>query len=620
MPEVFEKLSSRQKQIVKHQSGPMLVLAGPGAGKTEVLTHRIAYLVNNRDQNPAEILAATFSRKAASDMAERLKDFEGLEKAKPRISTLHAEALRILREIKKGSKFLLEGDEILELMIDASQDLHLKIGVRGVAGLGQEIALLEARNILPNEIKDVDSQTKILKKFYERYEELLAFNHAVAMDGLVMKVVRALHANDFSYESNVRHLLVDEYQDINRAESQFIKSLAKDAESFFVVGDDDQSIYGWRGADPNIIRNFQKDFEKAKVEILDESHRCTEHILLGAQGIVSKDPNYMHKPLYSAKGEGSLIHLLLSKSWTVEGLWIVEWIRDHVSKNLFEARNIVILCKTPKFVDFVAGELRRVGIEVSYWRSGGLLADKNVRDILAHIRLLTDKEDNLALRKCMLTPICKGVGRGGIFRLRKIAEKYSCSLWKVVDSAKKYAGLKRWQNQLIEFATKIKGLESKSSELNVDQTIHLIAKEIGISESHSVDRLRRFAKELPLDADLDDFLSEVRSRRLDLAGGQPEPEEETDVVNVMTMHSAKGLNFDVVFLLGMDEGILPDPTREINEQRRLCYVAMTRARKELFLCHAKVRTGPAARGWSRYDPSSFLSDIPKEHRKIIRLI
>jgi len=598
----------------------MLVLAGPGAGKTEVLTHRIAYLVTNRDQKPAEILAVTFSRKAAYDMAERLKDFQGLEKAKPRISTLHAEALRILREMKKDGKFLLEEDEALELMIDAAQDLRLYIGAREVTGLGQEIALLKAKNILPNEIKDIDNHTKMLKKFYERYEELLAFNQATPIDGLVMKVVRVLHATGFNRQYNIRHLLVDEYQDVNQAEFQFIKLLAEDAESLFAVGDDDQSIYGWRGTDPNIIRSFQRDFEKTQIEILDESHRCTEHILLGAQAIVSKDPNCIQKPLRSAKGEGSLIHLLLSKSWTVEGLWIAEWIRDHVSKNLFEARNIAILCKTPKFVEFLAGELRRVGIEVSYWRSGGLLADKNVRDIMAHIRLLTDREDNLALRRCMSTPTCQGVGRIGLLRLRKIAEKNSCSLWKVVTNAIRYRELKRWQDQLIAFASKIKQLDLKSAEANVDQTIQLIARQIGVSESQSVEKLRRFAQALPPDADLDYFLSEVRSRKLDLAGGQPEPEEQTNAVNVMSMHSAKGLNFDVVFLLGMDEGILPDSTREENEQRRLCYVAMTRARKELFLCHARLRTGPAARGWSIYHPSRFLNDIPKKHIEVIRLV
>jgi DNA helicase-2/ATP-dependent DNA helicase PcrA len=596
----------------------LLVLAGPGTGKTEVLTHRIAYLVNNKNVCPEKILAITFSRKAASEMTERLKNFNGFEKNQPQISTLHAEALRILSGMWSNNMFLLDDDETWLLIMDAAEDIGLNLRARELRNLERAIGLQKANNRLPNEILCINKQTRTLKKLYERYEELLNFNRAIDLDGLISKTVRVLHLSGFGYKPKIRHVLVDEYQDINQAEFEFIQILAKNVDSLFVVGDDDQSIYGWRGADPNIIRRYQQDFQGAKVEILEESHRCTENILKGAQAIVSKDPNYQHKPLRSVKGEGSPIHILVSKSWTAEAIWIANWIRDSLSKDLYKPSKIAILCKTLKLADFLAEQLRIAGIDYVYWRSGGLFTQDVVRDILAHIRLIIDKEDNLALRRCMRTATGQGIGKTGISKIRRIAEKHLCSLWEVLINSDKYIEIQRWRRHIKRFVTKIQELENKSSKLKLNETIHLIAKEIGASKKDGVDKLEGFAKSLPIDTSLEDFLAEVnKNRGLDLAGGVPEPEEEKDAVTIMSMHSAKGLTYDVVFLLGMEEGIFPDSTQDINEQRRLCYVAMTRARKELFLCCSKARKGPPAKGLTFYNPSSFLYAIPKDHREVI---
>lgn len=619
MPVSFDDLDFKQKQVVRHQAGPLLVLAGPGTGKTEVLTHRIVYLITRANVPPEEILAITFSRKAANEMAERLKKFEGLEEAQPRISTLHAESLRILGDMGKASKFLVADDEAQLIMKDAAEDLG--VPTKELRGLEEQIRLLKANNTLPEEISGESKQVQLLKNFYTRYEQLLSFNQATDLDGLVLRVVRVLSDNNSylnTYKPEARHLLVDEYQDINKSEYELIHILAAGVRSLFVVGDDDQSIYGWRGADPSIIRNFQQNFRASQIEILEKSYRCPEHILKGAQAIVSKDPKYRPKPLSSSKGEGSPIHILLSKSWTVEALWIAKWIKDYLSEG-FNPRNIVIISKTTKIVDFLVGELKRVGINVTYWRSGGLFADRNIRDILAYLRIFVARDDNLALRKCMMGPAGQGIGNVGILKLRRTAEKHRCSLWEVMVNPRKYRQIKRWWSHFERFARRIDELHNKSTKLKLDEVIDLIAKEIGASGLSSVDKLKTFAKSFPEDMSLEDFLSEVNKKRgLDLAGGGPEPEEKADAIAVMTMHSAKGLNYDVVFLVGMDEGILPDPSQDENEQRRLCYVAMTRARKELFLCHAKMRRGPAAKGWSTYNPSRFLSEIPKEHRDIIR--
>ena len=201
--------------------------------------------------------------------------------------------------------------------------------------------------------------------------------------------------------------------------------------------------------------------------------------------------------------------------------------------------------------------------------------------------------------------------------MRRIAERHSCSLWQIIVNYNKYANIQRWRHHLKRFATKIQQLENKSSQLKLNEIINLIAKEIGKS-GKSVEILKHFAKSMPPDTDLEDFLAEVnRNRGLDIAGGVPEPEEEKEAVTIMSMHAAKGLTYDVIFLLGMEEGIFPDPTQDINEQRRLCFVAMTRARKELFLCYSRALKGSPSRGLRFCNPSSFLLAIPKEHRKII---
>lgn len=620
MPVAFRDLYPEQKTAVKHHRGPLLVLAGPGTGKTLVLTHRIAYLVNTLKVDPQEIMAATFSRKAAMEMSKRLNCFKGFEETQPQVSTLHAAALRTLGEMGSSSKYLLDNDEIRMLIMDAAEDIGLYASAHELKELKNEIELLKAKNTLPNEIRCMNTEARTLKTLYERYEELLNFHSAIDLSGLIMKVVRILSSSGFNPEGKIKHLLIDEYQDINQSEFEFIQILAKNVENLFVVGDDDQSIYGWRGADPNIIRKFEQDFQDAEVEILEKSHRCTDNILKGARAIVSKDPDYTPKRISSIKGAGSPIHILWSKSWTAEALWIADWIKDNLAKGLFRPRDIVILSKSPKLADFLAEEqLSRLGIDTVYWRAGGLFSQKIVRDILAHVRFIVDREDNLALRRCMKTPTGHGIGKKAVLQLRRIAEKDSCSFWEVLIEADRHTMLRTWRRCIDRFVTKIEQLDNKSSELKLDETIQLIAKELNASRLAAVDKLKSFAQSLSNNVDLEDFFSEVnKNRGLDLAEGAPEPEEEKDAVTIMSMHSAKGLQYDVVFLLGMDQGIMPDPTQGENEQRRLCYVAMTRAQKELFLCTAKLRKGPAVRGMTFYKPSRFLSEIPKEHRELIR--
>lgn len=609
----FKQLNIKQKKVIKTKDETLLVLAGPGTGKTEVLTHRILHLVS-AGVDLEKILAVTFSRKAANEMAERLCNSLEVERDLMNVSTLHAEALRQLTETGHKRKFLLGNDETRQIIKDAAEDVGYDEGWAAMRSLEINIRLSKAQNELPSEITDGD-----FKQAYMRYEELLEFNKAIDLDGLVMRIVRTISQNPgHSLNINQIHLLVDEYQDINQAEYQFIQLLSENAESLFVVGDDDQSIYGWRGANPDIIRNFEEDFPECKVEILEESHRCSGNILEGAYAIVSRDPECIKKPLCSSKGDGSPIIILISKSWTVEVFWIVDWLKKYLSKNSTKPSDVAVLVKTLNLAEFLAEQLRIAKIPAVYWRSGGFLSDKNVLDILAHIRLIADKEDNLALRRCLKTITGYGIGYSAERELRYLAERNKCSLWDVMRNFTRFNTLRRWRTSIKNFVATIDKMEEEITD-ELDIIVNLIARRMKTDQLSSVKKLRDFSKTLPENTDLDDFLTELhRNRGLDLAGGGPEPGTEEDAIAIMSMHSAKGLGFKVVFILGMDYGLMPDPNQDINEQRRLCYVAMTRAKDKLFLCHSKLRKGPASRGHSFYNPSSFLRQIPAKNRKIIQ--
>jgi len=609
----FDELSPKQKEIVKHETGSLLVLAGPGTGKTEVLIQRIAYL-NSQKKIPSDrIIAVTFSRKAANEMIDRLRDFPGLETTPFRVSTLHAESLRLLNQIGIGRKFLVADDETRVLIKDAAEDLGIKRDWRTLTSLEKEIKLLKANNQVPSEVANGN-----LQRFYQRYEELLEFNSAIDLDGLVMRVVRELVSGALSSPKAFEgHLLIDEYQDINQAEYRLIQILGTGAESIFIVGDDDQSIYAWRGADPDIIRNFSQDFPSGRTQILEQSRRCPRHILLGAYSIVSRDPNCIRKPLCSAKGDGALIHILLSRSYGAEAVWIADWMRKYLSKDSTKPSDIAVVAKNPGIAEALVDQLRIVKIDTAYWRSGGFLSDRNVLDILAYMRLIIDKEDNMALRKCIATA-AYGIGDVAERNLRLIAEKSACSLWEVMTNAQKFAKLSKWKKSIEGFVAKIKKMEDEFSELRLDQVVQSIAKEMGTDQLLNVKRLQDFAKPIGEEAELKDFLEELNKKKgVDLAGGGPQAETDAEAVAIMSMHSSKGLGFKIVFILGMDNGILPDMSQNEYEQRRLCYVAMTRAKEELFLCHSRMRKGPIARGQSFYQPSRFLGNIPKEHREII---
>jgi len=588
------------------------VLAGPGTGKTEVLAHRIIHLINNYGALPQEILAVTFSRKAATEMRERVAGPLGGVAENIRISTLHAEALRLLHGMHGAPRFFVSDIEARLLMQDAIEDTGFANSAR-VRSCQDWVRLRKAEHLRPGQLTPTDSNSQMMKSVYDRYEELLTFNRSADLDSIVGRAVELLptvHGSD-NPASYVKYLLIDEYQDINECEHKLIHLLAQLASKIFFVGDDDQSIYGWRGASPSIIRNYQLDF-LGSTDSLEESTRCTNNILRAAVSIVSHDSGYVRKTLRSTKGDGKPVQVLHSSTETLEARWISQRIRGRVSTGEWQANRIAIICRRPDLADPVVDRLKRDGIESVYWRSGDTLRDEAVQGILAFLRIVLDTEDNLALRLCLATKLGKGIGNRAFSKLRGTAERQNVSLWEVLKRADTFSELKKWQSPFKRFVESSEKIIASVQDLRPGAAVELVAKSLGTYSRVGAKKLKVAADRLPGESELSDFVDELhKNRSLDLAGGAAEPAHEGEnAVSVLTMHASKGLGFDVVFILGMEDGSLPSPNQDLDEQRRLLYVAMTRAKNELYLCNSQTRVGPPARGFQFYVASRFLNEVP----------
>jgi len=613
----YDRLSPSQKRVVSHSANRLLVLAGPGTGKTEVLTHRMIHLINSIHALPQEILAVTFSRKAAKEMKDRVSTSLGEAAENIRISTLHAESLRILGGAHAAAKFFVSDDEARMLMQDAIDDSGLSSSVRP-RDCQTWVRLRKAQCILPGEVVPSDNSVSNMKSVYIRYEELLAFNRASDLDGLVLRVLRVLPtiSEETDPTSYIKHLLVDEFQDINEGERQLIHLLSEHASTIFAVGDDDQSIYSWRGADPAIIRNFAADFT-GKVEILQESNRCTDHILQGAKVIASNASGYIPKSLVSARGAGEPIHVLSSSSENAEAFWIAREIKRKVSAGEWNLSRIAIICKRLDLADPLEKRLRREGINNILWAPKGVTTDESVGEILGHLRVIADQSDNLAVRRCLEGGSGRGVGRKCVTELRHIAESGNQSLWSTAKDASNRQELKRWHLPLQRFVQTIETLLTQTAGLNPPETVKKVVERLRMRQAPSIANLIQVATNLS-DLSVSGFVNEVqKNRSLDLAGGASEPATgNSQSLSIMSMHASKGLTFDTVFILGMENGMLPDFRGDNGEQRRLLYVAMTRARNSLYLCSSRRRIIGGRAGFSAR--SRFISEIPTEHLSAIR--
>ncbi len=454
----------------------------------------------------------------------------------------------------------------------------------------------------------------MFKKIYIRYQELLRFHSALDFQDLIIQACKLLEESEETknnYQGKNKYLLADEFQDINKSEYSLIKYIAGTAKGLFVVGDDKQSIYGWRGGDPQIILDFTKDFLQAIQKPMTICFRCPEKIIKGADKFINRDP-----PLKPIQGDSEPIWILDCRSDVQEEKYISDWIKNALNSGKYMPKDIAVLYRGGDIADKIAESLANANIPII---RPSPEETKHVREFIACLRLIVDRRDSLALRVCLASRLAKGIGNKAIKKLREYAESNKCSFWDALTVAKSKGSFKRWHKSLQAFNHLFEDLSATVSKSKINFSLYKIAKNFGYEkEPRIVDIIKR-SECIPDKWSLYDFIQDIRGLKGEKSADQKESgEEEINAILFITMHSVKGLQRKVIFVLGMEKGSFPQSDGDIEEQRRLCYVAMTRAEEKLFLCYAKKREGKVAQGYNFYDKSPFIFEIPELYRKFIQ--
>jgi DNA helicase-2/ATP-dependent DNA helicase PcrA len=607
-------LTEEQQNIITESIGkPTLVLAGPGTGKTELLAQRILYLLKKNLASKDEIVGITFTTKAAEQMKKRLTELGLSAEDQPLICTLHSLSVRILKD--KGSEVgiseeftIADGYESYLVLGDAILDVNPNVKSR-IKQYSNEILLLKAEKKHP---KDV--QNGLTKKIYTRYQELLQFHSALDFQDLILEACRLLETSDEAksyYQERCNNLLIDEFQDINRAEYSLVRLLTNKGVGLFVVGDDKQSIYGWRGGASEIILGFTQDFDEAIKRPMTICFRCPEKIIRGADEFIKRQP-----PLNPLQKDSELIKILDCRSDVEEARYISEWIVSAIKNNQYAPKDIAILYRGGDIADKIDKNLTKANIPKT---RPSPEKTRHIREFIACLRLIVDRRDSLALRVCLASELAKGIGSKAIKNLRDYAETNKCSLWDAVIIAQSDDSFRRWHKSIKAFIQLFENLSATASKMKLDQLLYDVAKAFGYEKEPRVIDMIKKSEQIPDDWSLYDFIQEIRGLRGEKSADPRESsEEEIDKVLFITMHSVKGLERKVIFVLGMEKGSFPQLDGDIEEQRRLFYVAMTRAKERLFLCYANKREGKLAQGYNFYDKSPFIYDIPDSYREFIQ--
>ncbi len=633
---LFASLNPIQAEAVTHIDGPLLIFAGAGSGKTRVLTHRVAYLIAERGVRPGNILAVTFTNKAASEMKERIVQLVGDRSRAIWIGTFHAMCARILREaganigVEKDFIVYDDGDQ-MTLVRECLEQLYIdekKFAPRAVLS---HISRAKERLVSAEEFS-LHYQgffENIVAKVYPLYQEKLRASNALDFDDLLMQAVRLFQLKPEvleTFQNRIRYILVDEYQDVNYAQYLLLKLLAQNHRNLCVVGDDDQSIYAFRGADVSLILQFERDYPDAKVVKLEQNYRSTKTILDAAHGVVSRNVGRKDKKLWTEKEPGPPIVRREAENEQEEAVFVVRKIWEAVRSENRKYGDFAILYRTNAqsrvfeevFLNF-STPYRIIGGVRFYER-------REVKDVLAYLRVIHNPLDSVSLKRIINTPT-RGIGATTIARLEKEAHELKRSLWDVVTEVHLLTDLvQRARNAVTGFASMIMELRNQREGQTVtDIAAAVLAKTGYLAEleaertveaqtrAENVRELLTVTTEFDSSADertLSAFLEQVS-----LVSDLDDLNNEREAVTMMTLHSAKGLEFPVVFLVGLEENIFPHirsqtSDKEMEEERRLCYVGITRAREELYLTHAYRRTLFGA--ISSNPPSRFLKEIPSE--------
>lgn len=596
----IDNLNDKQKEAVLYINGPMLVLAGAGSGKTKVLTNRIANLIDN-GISPANILAITFTNKAAKEMKDRVFNLIGNDAYMIQISTFHSLGLKILKENYEKLGYdknfvVIDSDDALTVIKKIMKDMNLSPQYYNAKNIRNKISSAK------NELMDLQSfanleYDKNIVKVYEKYLEKLKLNNSVDFDDLLILPIRLFREYPSvleSYQERYKYILIDEYQDTNECQYIFSKMLAKKYKNIFVVGDNDQAIYAFRGANYKNILNFEKDYPDCKTILLEENYRSTKTILNAANSVIKNNKLRKDKNLWSNNEEGELIKYIRTDGEKEEADYVAKEIKKLINEGVNPV-DIAILYRTNAQSRVMEEACLKNNIPYKIIGSFYFYNRKEIKDLICYLRLINNYKDDVSLLRVINVPKRK-IGEKTIDNISNVALVNNSCLFDAINSGKE-----------LEFKNLILDLKEKCENLSLTEMVELVLDKSGIKQEleneksldseirlENLEEFKSITKNYEEEygvISLDDFLNEIS-----LVSDMSEHQDGDNKVSLMTVHSVKGLEFDDVFVIGMEEGIFPHynainegTNSAIEEERRLCYVAITRAKKKLWLLNAKKR-------------------------------
>ena len=595
----LDNLNKEQKEAVIHIDGPMLVLAGAGSGKTKVLTSRIAYLIEN-GVNPRNILAITFTNKAAKEMKDRVINLIGPSANYIQISTFHSLGLKMIKEnynvLGYDKNFtILDSDDTLTVVKKIIKEMNLNPQFYNAKAIRNKISSAKNELMSVSEFSHVEFD-KVIVRIFEKYNKILKVNNSVDFDDLLVLPIQLLNNSEVldRYQELYKYILIDEYQDTNEAQYKFTKKLASKYKNLFVVGDNDQAIYAFRGANFKNILNFEKDYPNCKTILLEENYRSTKMILNAANSVIKNNKERKDKNLWSNNPDGNKIKYIMADSDKEEVNYISSKIKE-LNNNGVNYEDIAILYRTNAQSRLIEEEMLKNNIPYRVIGSFYFYNRKEIKDLLCYLRLINNPHDDISLIRVINVPK-RGIGVKTMENLDAKSNELGISLFDTISEGKE-----------LTFKNLILKMKEESENLSLTEMVDLVLNESGIKQElvnektlesdirlENLEEFKSITKNYEEEfgvISLSDFLNEIS-----LVSDMSEHQESKNKVSLMTVHAVKGLEFDYVFVTGMEEGIFPhynainDGSRSaIEEERRLCYVAITRAKKDLWLLNAKRR-------------------------------
>ena len=632
--EIIQGLNNRQKEAVLATEGPCLVIAGAGSGKTKVLTHKIAYLIAN-GVKPWNILAITFTNKAANEMKERIEKLIGDDAKDVWMGTFHSICVRILRRYidrigYKSDFVIFDTSDQRTLVKECLKALKVDDKMFTDRAVLSEISNGKNEMLEPKaySVKYAgDFRKEKIAEIYELYQSKLRENNAIDFDDIINFTIKILTENPDVleyYTEKFKYVLVDEYQDTNKAQFTLVSLFASRYGNITAVGDNDQGIYSFRGADITNILNFERDFPGTKIIKLEQNYRCTGNILKTANAVIKHNENKYDKKLWTENEEGHIPCIYCGEDEYDEARYIVEQINHLKTEEYYKYSDFTVLYRMNAQSRAIEDILMRE--QVPYKVIGGLkfYERKEIKDIIAYLRLIHNTADNLSLRRIINEPK-RGIGKTSLDKIQEISDKTGVSMYEIIKNAQEYE-LNRVYLSSRDFINQIEELRNKKDELKISDLIKETLKSTGYTKALElensveaetrIENLEEFLtvaiefEEQSADNTLAEFLENIT-----LSSDIDNLEDQEDSVTLMTLHSAKGLEFPVVFLVGMEEGIFPGyksigEPKELEEERRLFYVGITRAKQYLYLTCAKHRTIFGSTSYNQV--SRFVKEIPEE--------